>query len=230
MNAIIYARVSSTNDRQNTERQVTDLQRYAVANNLQVVKVFEEKISGGKTNKERQVLQDALQYAMDNSIDYILSNELSRIGRNTFNVLETIKFLIDNHINLYLQKERFTLLNEDGKPSPFAAIMLATLSTCASLERESIAFRLQSGYKHFIEKGGKVGRKEGYTKSREKKEEEYKDTIRYLRKGFGVRDTAKITGTSERTVARLKKEFCQWWRNSFFVHWWRRAQYNFPFL
>lgn len=209
MNAIIYARVSSTNDRQNTERQVTDLQRYAVANNLQVVKVFEEKISGGKTNKERQVLQDALQYAMDNSIDYILSNELSRIGRNTFNVLETIKFLIDNHINLYLQKERFTLLNEDGKPSPFAAIMLATLSTCASLERESIAFRLQSGYKHFIEKGGKVGRKEGYTKSREKKEEEYKDTIRYLRKGFGVRDTAKITGTSERTVARLKKEFCQ---------------------
>jgi DNA invertase Pin-like site-specific DNA recombinase len=209
MNAIIYARVSSTNDRQNTERQVCDLQRYAAANNLQVVKVFEEKISGGKTNKERQVLQDALQYAMDNSVDYILSNELSRIGRNTFNVLETIKFLIDNHINLYLQKERFTLLNEDGKPSPFAAIMLATLSTCASLERESIAFRLQSGYKHFIEKGGKVGRKEGYTKSREKKEEEYKDTIRYLRKGFGVRDTAKITGTSERTVARLKKEFCQ---------------------
>ena len=209
MNAIIYARVSSTNDRQNTERQVADLQRYAAANNLQVVKVFEEKISGGKTNKERQVLQDALQYAMDNSVDYILSNELSRIGRNTFNVLETIKFLIDNHINLYLQKERFTLLNEDGKPSPFAAIMLATLSTCAELERENIAFRLSSGFRRFIENGGKVGRKEGYTKSREKKEEEYKDTLRYLRKGFGVRDTAKITGTSERTVARLKKEFCQ---------------------
>ena len=209
MKAIIYARVSSTNDRQNTERQVADLQRYAAANNLQVVQVFEEKISGGKTNKERQVLQDALQYALDNSVDYILSNELSRIGRNTFNVLETIKSLIDNHINLYLQKERFTLLNEDGKPSPFAAIMLATLGTCAELERENIAFRLSSGFRRFIENGGKVGRKVGYTKSREKKEEEYKDTLRYLRKGFGVRDTAKITGTSERTVARLKREFCQ---------------------
>ena len=175
---------------------------------MEVVKIFEEHISGGKTNKERQVLQDALQFAVDNSIDYILSNELSRIGRNTFNVLETIKFLIDNHINLYLQKERFTLLNEDGKPSPFAAIMLATLSTCAELERENIAFRLQSGFRRHIEKGGKVGRKVGYTKSREKKEDEYKDAIRYLRKGFGVRDTAKVTGTSERTVARLKKEFC----------------------
>ena len=208
MKAIIYARVSSTNDRQNTERQVIDLQQYAEANKMEVVKIFEEHISGGKTNKERQVLQDALQFAVDNSIDYILSNELSRIGRNTFNVLETIKFLIDNHINLYFQKERFTLLNEDGKPSPFAAIMLATLSTCAELERENIAFRLQSGFRRHIEKGGKVGRKFGYTKSREKKENEYRETIRYLRKGFGVRDTAKLTGTSERTVARLKKEFC----------------------
>jgi DNA invertase Pin-like site-specific DNA recombinase len=209
MRAIIYARVSSIGDRQNTERQVRDLQQYAEANKLEVVNIFEEHISGAKTNKERQVLQEALQFAVDNSIDYILSNELSRIGRNTFNVLETIKFLIDHHINLYLQKERFTLLNEDGKPSPFAAIMLATLSTCAELERENIAFRLHSGFRRHIEKGGKVGRKVGYTKSREKKEEEYRDTIRYLRKGFGVRDTAKLTGTSERTVARLKKEFCQ---------------------
>ncbi len=209
MGAIIYARVSSVGDRQNTERQVRDLQQYAEANKMEVIKIFEEHISGGKTNKERQVLQEVLQFAVDNAIDYILSNELSRIGRNTFNVLETIKFLIDNHINLYLQKEQFTLLNEDGKPSPFAAIMLATLSTCAELERENIAFRLQSGFRRHIENGGKVGRKVGYTKSREKKEDEYKDAIRYLRKGFGVRDTAKITGTSERTVARLKKEFCQ---------------------
>ena len=209
MKAVIYARVSSVTDRQNTERQVIDLQQYAEANKMEVVKIFEEHISGGKTNKERQVLQDALQFAVDNSIDHVLSNELSRIGRNTFNVLETIKFLIDHHINLYLQKERFTLLNENGKPSPFAAIMLATLSTCAELERENIAFRLQSGFRRHIEKGGKVGRKVGYTKSREKKEDEYKDAIRYLRKGFGVRDTAKVTGTSERTVARLKKEFCQ---------------------
>ena len=98
---------------------------------------------------------------------------------------------------------------DNGEPSIFAPIMIATLSMCSQVEKTSIQFRLQSGYKRFIEKGGKVGRKVGYTKSREKKEDEYKDAIRYLRKGFGVRDTAKITGTSERTVARLKKEFCK---------------------
>ena len=83
---------------------------YAAANHLEVVKVFEEKISGAKQNKEREVLQAALEYCKLENVDYLLSNELSRIGRNTFNVLETIKFLIDNNINLFLQKEKFTLL------------------------------------------------------------------------------------------------------------------------
>ena len=39
-----------------------------------------------------------------------------------------------------LKKEQFNLLGEDGKPSLFAPIMLATLSTCAQLERENITF------------------------------------------------------------------------------------------
>ncbi len=209
MKAIIYARVSSVSDRQNTERQVKDLMEYANYQKYEVVRVFEEKVSGAKKNSDRAILQEAIEYCISQKIDILLCSELSRIGRSSFEVLETVKRLIDNKVNLYLQKEKMTLLDDNGKPSIFAPIMIATLSCAAPLERESIAFRLSSGFRRFIENGGKVGRKVGYTKSREKKEEEYKDTIRYLRKGFGVRDTAKITGTSERTVARLKKEFCQ---------------------
>ena len=207
MKAVIYARVSSTTDRQTTDRQVADLMNYAAANQLQVVRVFEEKISGAKQNKDRQVLQEALEYCKQEKVDYVLSNELSRIGRNTFNVLETIKFLIDNNINLYLQKEKFTLLQDNGKPSPFAAIMLATLSTCAELERENIAFRLQSGRKQFIEKGGKLGRKEGSCKTIEQKREEYAEVLRLLRKGISVRNVAKLSDVGISTVQRLKKEF-----------------------
>lgn len=207
MKAVIYARVSSTTDRQTTDRQVNDLMQYAAANQMQVIKIFEEKISGAKQNKERQVLQETLEYCRQEKVDYLLSNELSRIGRNTFNVLETIKFLIDNNINLYLQKEKFTLLQDNGKPSPFAAIMLATLSTCAELERENIAFRLQSGRKQFIDKGGKLGRKEGSYKSIEQKKEEYAEVLRLLRKGISIRNVAKLSNVGISTVQRLKKEF-----------------------
>lgn len=209
MKAIIYARVSSTTDRQTTDRQVADLMTYAAANQMQVVHVFEEKISGAKENKDRQVLQETLEYCKQEKVDYLLSNELSRIGRNTFNVLETIKFLIDNNINLYLQKEKFTLLQDNGKPSPFAAIMLATLSTCAELERENIAFRLQSGRKQYIEKGGRLGRKEGACKTIEKKKEEYAEVLRLLRKGISIRNVAKLSNVGISTVQRLKKEFAR---------------------
>ena len=60
MKAVIYARVSSTGDRQSTERQVSDLSAYAKRNDYAVVKVFQEHISGAKRNEERPVLCECL--------------------------------------------------------------------------------------------------------------------------------------------------------------------------
>lgn len=207
MKAIIYARVSSTTDRQNTERQISDLNKYAEYKGLEVVKAFEEKISGAKKNSERPILMAALDYCKANRIEMLLVSELSRLGRNAFEVLETVKMFVDNGINLYLQKEQFTLLDEDGKPSIFAPVMLATLSTCAQLERENIKFRLNSGRQLFIEKGGRLGRKEGSVKTKEEKAEEYKQVIKLLKQGISIRKTAKLCDVSVSTVQRLKAEF-----------------------
>ena len=55
-----------------------------------------------------------------------------------------------------MTKGQLILLDEEGHPSLFAPIMIATLSTCAQLERDNISFRLQSGRKRYIEKGGKL--------------------------------------------------------------------------
>lgn len=208
MRAVIYARVSSVSDRQNTERQVKDLMEYASYQKFDVVRVFEEKISGAKKNSDRAVLQEAIEYCISQKIDILLCSELSRIGRSSFEVLETVKRLIDNKVNLYLQKEKMTLLDDNGKPSIFAPIMIATLSCAAQLERENIQFRLNSGRRLYVEHGGRLGRKVGSIKTKEQKEQEYKDVLTYLRKGYKVKDTAKLTNKSEKTVSRLRKEFC----------------------
>lgn len=175
---------------------------------MEVRKVFEEHISGAKKNEERPVLCQTLEYCKQNSISTLLVSELSRMGRNAFEVLASVKELLDCGINLYIQKEQFKLLGEDGKPSLFAPIMLATLSTCAQLERENITFRLQSGRKQYVAKGGRLGRKPGSVKTVEQKREEYKDVIALLRKGYVIRDVAKLTRKSVSTVQRVKKEFC----------------------
>ena len=205
--AVIYARVSSVGDRQSTERQVKDLSDYALYKQLEVRKVFEEHISGAKKNEERPVLCQTLEYCKQNGISTLLVSELSRMGRNAFEVLASVKELLDCGINLYIQKEQFNLLGEDGKPSLFAPIMLATLSTCAQLERENITFRLQSGRKQYVAKGGRLGRKPGSVKTVEQKREEYKDVIALLRKGYTIRDVAKLTRKSVSTVQRVKKTF-----------------------
>lgn len=205
--AVIYARVSSVGDRQSTERQVKDLTGYAEYKGLEVRKVFEEHISGAKRNEDRPVLCEAIEFCKGNGIGTLLVSELSRLGRNAFEVLASVKTLIDSGINLYIQKEQLSLLDEEGHPSLFAPIMIATLSTCAQLERENITFRLQSGRKQYIETGGRLGRKKGSVKTAEQKKEEYREVIEYLKKGYTIRDVAKLTGKGVSTVQRVKKEF-----------------------
>ena len=205
--AVIYARVSSAGARQSTDRQVRDLQAYAERDGYEVSKIYEERISGAARNPDRQVLLDCLEYCVKNHIDILLISELSRLGRKVDEVLENVKFCKDHHLNIYFQKENLSIFNSDGSENPFLTIMIAVLGTCAQLEREAIYYRLQSGRAKYIADGGKVGRKVGYRKPKEAKEEEYREVIRHLKKGTTIRDTAKLTGHCVRTIQKIKKEF-----------------------
>ena len=208
--AVIYARVSSSGSlesRQNTDRQVADLVDYASKNGLLVEKVFEEHISGAKRNGERAVLSECINYAISNHIGVVLFSELSRCGRAVWEVLETIKTLKDNNINAYFQKEGLSLFSADATENPYLAVMVSVLGVCSQLERENLAYRLNSGRKLAIEKGVKMGRKIGSVKPMEQKETEYAKVIRSLKQGKSVRDTAAICSVSVSTVQRVKKDF-----------------------
>ena len=86
--------------------------------------------------------------------------------------------------------------------------MLAILATCGQIERDNILFCLSSGYKNFKANGGKVGRKKGSIKTNEQKKEEYKEIIQLLKKGYSVRNVAKIFQRGISTVQRIKTDFC----------------------
>lgn len=207
MTSVIYARVSSVGDRQSTERQVADLSQYAVQCNSRVVRVFEEHISGAKQRGERPVLDECLEYCFANKVGCLLLSELSRLGRNVDDVLANVRLCKEKHLNIYFQKENISIFQSDGSENPFLTIMIAVLATCAQMERENIKYRLNSGRKLYVEKGGKLGRKEGSVKTQDQKREEYAKVIRELKKGTSVRNTAAICKVSVSTVQRVKKEF-----------------------
>ena len=205
MKAVIYARVSSTTDRQNTDRQVLDLNDCASRNNYEVVKVFEEHISGAAKNTDRPILMECLDFAESNSIDVVLCSELSRLGRNCDEVLKNVLHCKDVHLNLYFQKENLYLFNADGSENPYTNIMIAVLGTAAQLERDNIKYRLNSGRAKYIADGGVLGRPKGTRKSAEQLRKEYPKVVRELKKGTSLRRTAKLCDVSLSTVQRVKK-------------------------
>lgn len=185
-----------------------DLQHYATANHLSIVKIFQEHISGGKSNKDRPILQEALSFCLDNSIDIILVSELSRLGRRCDEILETIKFLKDHHINCFFQKEQLSIFDSEGKENAYLTIMTAVLGTACEIERQSIYYRLKSGRDKYIRDGGRIGKPKGAgVKDKAQLASEYKSIIRCLRSKESVRHTALITGYSQSTVQRIKKTF-----------------------
>lgn len=206
--AVIYARVSSSGSlesRQNTDRQVTDLKRYIAINNMDLVATYEEKMSGAKEN--RPILTKCVEYCIANHIHTLCVSEISRLGRSTKIVVNTIDELTKAGVNVYIQNLPLCTLNADRQPNPIAKMITAVLSSFAEIERDNIRYRLNSGRELAKMKGVKMGRKVGSVKSKEQKQEEYSKVIRSLKAGKSVRDTAAICSVSVSTVQRVKKEF-----------------------
>lgn len=205
--AVIYARVSSESDRQDTSRQIEDLKRYANQQNMEIVNIYEEHISGAKKNEERVVLTECLEYCRNNSVEYLLLSELSRLGRSTLQVLKSLDILHEAKVSVYIQNLGLYTLQKDGKVNPIVSILITILAEMSNIERSNIEYRLNSGRKNYIINGGKLGRKKGSIKTEEKMKDEYKETIILLKKGYSIRNIAKLQGIGISTVQRIKNQF-----------------------
>ena len=205
--AVIYARVSSNNDRQDTSRQIKDLENYAKSQNIEIVNIYEEHISGAKKIEERQILGECLEYCKRESVNFLLLSELSRLGRSTLQVLRSLEMLHESKVSVYIQNLGLYTLQPNGEVNPIASIMVTVLAEMANIERSNIQYRLNSGRANYISNGGKLGRKIGSIKTEEKKREEYKETMILLKKGYSVRNIAKLQGIGISTVQRIKNQF-----------------------
>jgi DNA invertase Pin-like site-specific DNA recombinase len=203
MKVVIYSRVSTSG--QDYKRQTEELLDYSTKMNLDVVQIFEEKISGGKKNEDRPILMEMVNFIKDNKIDKVLCWELSRLGRNTIEVLKTIQLLNENCISLFIKNYNIETLNDKCEINPLSQFMIQILTSVSEMERTQIRQRIKSGYDSFRTNGGKVGRKTGYRKDDGQILSEYKDVVKLLKQGFSVRKVMKLTDKSSGTVQKVKR-------------------------
>lgn len=138
---IAYVRVSTLE--QNEERQVKDLERFGIE------KFFSEKASGKDTNRPQ--LKAMLDFAREGDTIYI--SDLSRLGRNTEDLLRITKQLQDKGIHLVSSKESIDTSTATGK------LMFTMIAALAEFERTLLLERQRMGIEIAKAKGKYKGRK-----------------------------------------------------------------------
>lgn len=137
-----YIRVST--EEQNTERQE------ALMRELGAEKVFMEKATG-KTRKDRTQLEAMLQYVREG--DVVVAESISRIARNTKDLLDIVERLEYKGVDFISKKEAIDTKTPSGK------FMLTVFGAIAQLEREYILDRQREGIEIARQKGKYKGRK-----------------------------------------------------------------------
>ncbi|MBC8052179.1 MAG: recombinase family protein [Sphingobacteriaceae bacterium] len=200
----IYSRVSS--EQADYVRQTDELRAFAVKMGYELIATFQEKISGFKKNNERPQLMKLLALIDAGEVDKVLVWEMSRLGRNVIQVLETIELLNNKGVSLYIKNYNLETLDDNKKANPLSMFMIQILTSCSQMERDLIKSRLVSGYKNHRDKGGRVGRIKGIRETEKDFLAKHQDVVKLLKKGISVRNISKLTGDkSSATIIKVKK-------------------------
>lgn len=137
-----YVRVST--EEQNTARQEVLMEK------LGVEKIFIEKVSG-KSQGGREQLEAMLQYVREG--DVVVAESISRIARNTKDLLDIVERLSEKGVDFKSLKEQIDTNTPSGK------FMLTVFGAIAQLEREYILDRQREGIEIARQNGKYKGRK-----------------------------------------------------------------------
>ena len=202
---VILARVST--DKQEYQRQITELTEHCRKKDWEVVRIFANKVSGAKFNEDRTEIQELIEFVKTNQIQRVVCLEISRMGRNTLEALKVIQLLNKHKVSLYVKNYNLeTIVN--GKVNPVASLICTILLEIAQMERLTIKERMASGRKQYIEKcrreGIKMGRPDTYRKNIEEYKKQYQREFSLVRKGLSLANISAITGTSINTIRKLR--------------------------
>lgn len=191
--AVIYSRVSTAD--QSCERQEQELLEFAKRGGYLIIDVFRETESGTKDNRRQRNKVFAL--AQSRKIDVILVSELSRWGRSTVDLLNTLGQLESWGVSLIaLSGMTFDLSTPHGR-------MMATfLSGIAEFERDLISERVKSGLVAAKARGKKLGRQKG---QRPKSDRLAPKVLRFRDEGRSYRWIANDLKISKNTVMGIVK-------------------------
>lgn len=191
----IYCRVSTID--QSCERQERDLTAFADRAGYNVIDIFKETGSGAKLDRAERKKVMAL--AQARRINAILVTELSRWGRSTIDLLNTLRELENWKVSVIaLNGMTFDL------SSPYGRMLATVLSGIAEFERDLIGERVKSGLAAAKARGKKLGRQAGQCP---KSDRLASKVIALSTEGHSYRWIARDLGLSKNTVMGIMQRY-----------------------
>lgn len=189
----IYCRVSTLD--QSCERQERDLIAFAQRAGYEIEGIWKEVASG--TKDQRPERKKVMALAQDRRIDAILVTELTRWGRSTFDLVQTLHDLQAWNVSLIAQTGlQFDISTPQGK------LIASLMAALAEFERDLLRERIRSGIAAAKAKGKSFGRKPG---ERPKSDRLEPKVLHLLEEGRSYRFISRELNLSKNTVMEIAK-------------------------
>ncbi len=168
--------------------------------------VIMDKVSGSVSFKDRVGGKQVVELVENGSMETLVSEEFSRLGRNTGDVIRTLEWLDENKVNVIIRNLGLQS-RPNGQKNPIWKMISSVMSSLYEMELENIKERTSVGLQVYVQNGGKLGRPAGTNETDNDylQKEMTKQVLFYLKKGKTVRDISHKLGCSNSTVIKTKK-------------------------
>ena len=156
----IYTRVSTAMqvDGFSLDAQKDEILRYVKYKNMHIVGEYTDEGKSGKNIQGRPGFQQMMDDVIEkkDGITFIICFKLSRFGRNTADILNSLKMMKRYGVHLICVKENIDSSLDSGK------MMISILGAMAEIERDNIAVQTMAGRREKARQGGWNGAKPPY--------------------------------------------------------------------
>lgn len=169
---MIYGYIRVSTDKQDCDNQKLCIESKAQTLGVKIDKYIEDAGVSGTVKAKNRNLWKIVKCGKKG--DWLITSELSRLGRSTIDVLKTCDILAQKGVNVWFVKQNIGL-----DQTPMGKMMLAIMSAFAEMERDLISLRTREALARIKAEGRTIGRKTG-SKNKHNKLEGKEDILKKL--------------------------------------------------
>ncbi len=165
--------------------------------------LYNDVISGSISFEKREKGMELKNDILSGSIKYVSVSSIDRLGRNLFNIINTLEFFNANGVVLKVDNLGLESM-VDGKVNPTFNLIISVLANVSEMERNTLLERQAEGIAIAKANNTYKGRVKGSVEDDKEFLGKYPEVVRFVKMGKSLRDIQNRANVSLGTVQKVK--------------------------